>query len=223
MKKKLIKKKNIEEEIILIPKKIMHELEEDCFKDCKSNYVPPDYENDFELKLDLNDIEININKIQKNTNLKKIEFRDIVTIEILEKLSILKQIEEINFSNLDTTLEVFKDILITLQKFQNLKKLKIQNYYNSKYLPNEIGNLSNLTHLCINLTKIEELAKSISNLSNLISLDVSMNELKSLANSIKNMKNLKEIDISYNEFIDVPAELLGFDNLRILNLKYKEN
>ena len=150
--------------------------------------------------------------------LKKIIFNKIASIDILEKLSSLEQIEEIILFDMDVNYIVLENILIVLQKFQNLKKLTIQNYYDTKYLPDEIGNLTKLTHLHINLTKLEELPASITNLSNLISLNVELNELKSLPTSIKDLKNLEEIDISYNEINDIFTELSGMNNLGIKNI-----
>lgn len=218
-----MKEKNRELDIpfVNISKEIMKEASDRYLKDCKSNYICPDYENDSELELGIQEIEENIDKILVNKNLKKIEFKEIITIETLEKLSSINQVEEISFTNLDKEFDFLKDTLVSLLKFKNLKRLRIQNYYNTKYLPNEIGDLINLTYLSINLTKIEEFPESISNLKNLISLEVEMNKLKSLPNTIKNLKNLREIDISYNQLKKLPKVLLEIDNLKIENLKYQ--
>ena len=220
-----MKKNKIELDIpfVDISKEVMKEASDKYLKDCKSNYVCPNYENASELELELQEIEKNLDKILINKKLKKIEFKEIIPIKTLKKLSSMNQIEEINFTNLNKEFDFFKDILVSLLKFKNLKRLRVQNYYDTKYLPNEIGDLINLTYLSINLTKIEKLPESISNLTNLLSLEVEMNELKSLPNSIKDLDNLREINISYNYFKELPPELLRIGNLKISNLQYKEN
>lgn len=153
----------------------------------------------------LNEKEANrhLDEILENKYLKKIEFGRLKSNDIIIKLIQLKQIEEIKLTSADININILRSIIISLQKFPSLKKLTIQNFYDTKYFPNEIYNLKDLTHLSINLTKIERLSKNISNLSNLIELDISMNKIHLLPSSIMELKNLEKINISYNGFLEI--------------------
>lgn len=60
-------------------------------------------------------------------------------------------------------------------------------------IPEEIGNLSSLTNLSINGTKITQLLNSISNLKNIRTLNLSFNPYLSIKNEIQKLKRLKKL------------------------------
>ena len=62
-------------------------------------------------------------------------------------------------------------------------------------LPDEVGNLQNLTYLGLNRNLIEELPTSIGNLENLEVLELWDNELYSIPDEISNLKKLKTLEL----------------------------
>ena len=80
-------------------------------------------------------------------------------------------------------------------------------------LPEAIGNLTNLSELYINDTQIESLPETIGNLMNLSELYISDNQIKTLPEAIGNLTNLSVLDISDNQIKSMPEAIGKLTNL----------
>ena len=78
---------------------------------------------------------------------------------------------------------------------------------NLEALPESIGNLTNLTSLYIGSNNLEALPESIGNLTNLTSLYVTNNNLKALPESIGNLTNLTSLYVAGNNFDSLPESI----------------
>ncbi len=129
--------------------------------------------------------------------------------------------DEIRFLERITVLYL-RDFYITflpesIGNLTNLSKLYIiENQIKS--LPESIGNLTNLSGLYISSNQIKSLPESIGNLTNLSKLDISFNQIKSLPESIGNLKNLCELDIRNNQIKSLPESIGNLTNLNNLNI-----
>ena len=91
-------------------------------------------------------------------------------------------------------------------------------YKEITYLPESIGNLSDLSDLCLPYNKITKLPESIGNLSNLSKLTLVDNQLTSLPSNILNLTNLNFLHLSSNKFISLPESIGALSNLKELAL-----
>lgn len=183
------------EEIVILPKEVMKELEDDFLSCCKSNNTPPKYEEEVELTLTLQKLEKNLDKILLNKNLKTLFISDgQIPLNILNELSSMGKLEGLIISQY-TDETILKQTFNNLSKFRNLKSLTLFNSKSFEKLPDEICKLTSLTHLTIYLTTISELPADIGNLTNLLSLDVFGNKLRSLPKSIIKLQNLSDLTI----------------------------
>lgn len=95
-----------------------------------------------------------------------------------------------------------------LGKLTHLKKLEIK--CDLKELPEEIGNLTNLTELDLSKNKLTSLPKEIGNLTNLTKLNLSTNrQLRNLPKEIGNLTNLTELHLDKTDIYS----LLHIENL----------
>ena len=85
-------------------------------------------------------------------------------------------------------------------------------------VPDQIGNLSYLTHLVLTNNDFISLPESIAHLVNLESLYLQYNEIISLPNTIGNMKQLQYLDLTENELTSLPKSIGQLDNLLELHL-----
>ena len=93
-------------------------------------------------------------------------------------------------------------------------------YVDCRYLPPEIGCLSNLEYLDLSFNKIKTLPNEISLLSSLISLKVANNKLVELPAGLSSLQKLETLDLSRNRLRSLgPLELSSMQNLRKLNLQ----
>ena len=83
-------------------------------------------------------------------------------------------------------------------------------------LPDEIGNLENLTSLTITKNKLTSLPPDIDNLINLERLDLDDNSLTFLPPNISNLRNLKVLDLSNNILDKLPINIGNLRNLEVL-------
>ena len=81
------------------------------------------------------------------------------------------------------------------------------------FLPEGIGNLSNLTLLYMGSNNLEALPESIGNLSNLTLLYMGSNKLEALPESIGNLVNLTSLDITDNNLNFLPESIGNLVNL----------
>lgn len=99
-----------------------------------------------------------------------------------------------------------------------LKKLSISGY-NVTFLPEGIGNLSNLEEFHDWYGNLISLPESMSNLSNLKSLYIVGSAINFLPESIGDLKNLKNLEISIStKLVSIPESIGNLKNLELLNI-----
>ncbi|MDV3635152.1 hypothetical protein CMU84_08300 [Elizabethkingia anophelis] len=110
----------------------------------------------------------------------------------------------------------FKE-LTSIEAFPSNKKIN--------FIPNEIGKLTELTHLELPENNITEIPQSLYTLKKLQRINLSKNNLKEIKKEISQLKDLKIILLSDNsELKDLPNEicnLLSLKNLPINGTKIK--
>jgi internalin A len=89
---------------------------------------------------------------------------------------------------------------------------------NLSELPQEIGNLTNLTSLRLCYNQLKALPKLIGNLSSLTCLDLSHNQLKALPTSIGKLTNLTSLFLSYSQIESLSKSVGKLTNLISLDL-----
>ncbi|MDP1724812.1 MAG: leucine-rich repeat domain-containing protein [Alphaproteobacteria bacterium] len=99
----------------------------------------------------------------------------------------------------------------------NLTHLGLPNS-NFTSLPNSIGNLTNLRTLLLLNNKLISLPETIGNLTQLVYLNLSGNELKSLPESIENLTKLRTLDLAGNKLKSLPESIENLIGLGFLNL-----
>ena len=95
-------------------------------------------------------------------------------------------------------------------KIKNLSvSLKVLDLHdnNISLLPEEIGELENLTKLNLSHNKLTFLPINFFNLKNLRSLDLNHNELNEIHEDIGNLDMLESIDLAHNKLIELPTSL----------------
>tara|TARA_B100000686_G_scaffold146589_1_gene154061 strand:+ start:542 stop:1609 length:1068 start_codon:yes stop_codon:yes gene_type:complete len=104
-----------------------------------------------------------------------------------------------------------------------LRFLVAGNYGNSSgvndtiyFLPDNIGNWSDLSSLYLEWNRISELPESFSRLVNLQSFYINNNVLISLGDSIGNLSNLYFLDLGYNKISNLPESICNLENLSYL-------
>lgn len=91
--------------------------------------------------------------------------------------------------------------------------------FSCRYLPPEIGCLTNLEHLDLSFNKMRNLPDEITSLSLLISLKVANNKLIDLPSRLSSLQRLENFDLSNNRLTSLEClELELMHNLRVLNL-----
>lgn len=108
----------------------------------------------------------------------------------------------------------------------NLTKLMIHNNYNLESLPESIGQLSNLETLYIESNSyLKSIPESIGKLSSLVSLTIQSNsDLESIPESIGQLLKLSTLKIEYNCKIESISESISqLSNLVSLNISDNEN
>lgn len=212
----------MKEEMLEIDIGTMGELEEKYLKDCISNYKEAQYEKDEIIDIELNIFNENFHLIKNNDTLKCLTIRGgLPDIQLFKKLSILSNLESIEFSNLSTKdIGTFDDILKSLQKLKSLKKLNINNFDTLKVLPSSICNLTQLKELRVYFTGIEYLPNNIGDLINLKDLDIpSNNAIKTLPKSFLNLKSLETLTITDELIGEITVLKKNMPNLKkVLNM-----
>lgn len=85
-------------------------------------------------------------------------------------------------------------------------------------LPEDFGNLTDLTIISLAGNKLTSLPESIGDLRNLKQLMLSDNHLTSLPESFVNLTSLQRLDLSNNKFNEIPTQIWAFTELTELNL-----
>ena len=104
-----------------------------------------------------------------------------------------------------------------------LRFLVSGNYGNSSgvndtiyFLPDNIGNWTDLVSLYLEWNRISILPDAFSELTNLMNLYLNNNILLSLPDNIENLENLYFLDLGYNELPSVPESICNLANLTYL-------
>lgn len=133
--------------------------------------------------------------------------------------------------------------LIENEKIAHLKNVNLCNH-NFRFIPPEIGQLSQLEHLCIGKNQLENLPDEISQLMHLKSLQIGENRtleklpavifrlsqleelyiiknenLKELSVEIGKLKNLKQLSCAGEQLHEIPVQIGQLTQLNKLNLK----
>lgn len=89
-----------------------------------------------------------------------------------------------------------------------------------RYLPPEIGCLSNLEYLNLSFNKMRNLPDEITLLNSLTSMKVTNNKLAELPLGFSSLQRLESLDLSSNRLTSIEClELESMHNLQSLNLQ----
>ncbi|KAJ9537509.1 hypothetical protein OSB04_030242 [Centaurea solstitialis] len=122
-----------------------------------------------------------------------------------------------NFCNGDQCVQNWLDF----SSFQNIKELSFDDCKIRGIIPEQIGLLSNLTHLSLSRNFLSgKLPVSFTNLTYLAALDLSSNYFTGiLPSQIQSLMNLAYLDLSQNGFIGaIPTSFGSLVNLAVLDL-----
>jgi len=134
-------------------------------------------------------------------------------------ISVLDSIIGLNGLEYDSPLEV------GTQTWYNgrLRFLVAGNYGNSSgvndtiyFLPDNIGNWTELVSLYLEWNRISTLPESFSDMTSLINLYINNNVLSSLPDNLGDMEHLYFLDLGYNELPLVPESICNLENLTYL-------
>jgi internalin A len=92
-----------------------------------------------------------------------------------------------------------------------------------KNLPEEIGQLTELTELDLSYNELTRLPTEIGLLSNINSLNISNNKLTIIPQEISQLKNLKNLDLSGNQIKSISPEIAQVFNLNNINLNARQS
>ncbi|KAL2922779.1 Protein lap4 [Bienertia sinuspersici] len=160
------------------------------------------------------------------------EVRDLVELQSLQvkissigvnglPFSELKALKELELSRMPLRSSGFP-ILAEISALKCLTKLSVC-HFSIRYLPPEIGCLSNLEYLDLSFNKLRSLPKEISKLNALLSLKIANNKLVELPDGLSSLQRLENLDLSRNRLTSLGLlELSSMQNLRKLNLQYNK-
>ncbi|PNT15386.2 hypothetical protein POPTR_010G081400v4 [Populus trichocarpa] len=162
-------------------------------------------------------------------NLFPAEFGNLVGLECLQVKVSSPGLNGLNFSKFKglKELELSKvpprpSVLTILSEISGIKcltKLSVC-HFSIRYLPPEIGCLSNLEYLDLSFNKIKSLPNEITYLNALISLTVSNNKLVELPSSLSSLQRLESLDLLNNRLTSLGSlELTSMHSLQYLNLQ----
>ena len=127
------------------------------------------------------------------------------------------KIEKCKITELDFIFKGLSHLPIAIKELTTLKEL-ILRYNQINYLPEWLGNLTELEILNININNLIELPLSIGKLTNLKELLLWKNELRTLPDTIGFLKNLKKLNLRLNQLENLPSSFGNLSSLVDLNL-----
>ncbi|WP_230659054.1 leucine-rich repeat domain-containing protein [Psychrobacter sp. I-STPA10] len=103
------------------------------------------------------------------------------------------------------------------EKLLAITELNLNRYDENKahlpkitYLPNEIGQLTNLERLSIGNNQLTQLSESIGQLTKLTELNIRYNQLSTLPESICHLKELRQLDLTGNPLTELSKPVKDF-------------
>jgi internalin A len=112
-----------------------------------------------------------------------------------------------------------KELLLLIEKAKGSGQKTLYLAMDSiRELPEEIGQLSNLTSLDLRSNQLEKLPDSIGQLTNLTSLNLSSNQLCQLPDAIGQLINLNYLSLRSNQLTSLPESIGQLIRLEILDL-----
>ena len=123
---------------------------------------------------------------------------------------------ELSFLDLSDYPEI-TEIPNEIGNLHNLTILEISDC-NITTLPSEFGNLSSLQTLYLPSNKLVALPDEIGNLTSLQTLNCRSNKLLKIPSSIGRLHNLEDINFGDNEILEIPQEIRSLEYLQELNL-----
>jgi Leucine-rich repeat (LRR) protein len=107
-------------------------------------------------------------------------------------------------THLDLTNDPSNTLSPKIFKYKQLKIITLNNR-KLKYLPKEIGQLTNLEELYLNDNQLKQLPLELFELSNLRTLYLKNNQLKKLPAEIGNLTHLRNLDLDGNQLKTLPV------------------
>ncbi|KAL0457149.1 UNVERIFIED_CONTAM: putative serine/threonine-protein kinase DDB [Sesamum latifolium] len=165
-------------------------------------------------------------------NLFPVEFTSLVQLECLQvkvtdpgvsglELSKLGNLKELELSRVPPRPSSFP-ILSEIAGLKCLTRLSVC-HFSIRYLPPEIGCLSNLEYLDLSFNKMRNLPDEITLLDMLISLKVANNKLVELPLGLSSLQRLENLDLSNNRLTSLGClELEAMRNLQTLYLQHNQ-
>ncbi|OUC13078.1 MAG: GTPase [Alkalinema sp. CACIAM 70d] len=135
-----------------------------------------------------------------------------------ELLSVIEEVKRSGQTILNLSGRGIKELPEEIGQLTNLTSLAlIGNQLTT--LPKSIGQLTNLTSLYLRSNRLIALPDSIGQLTNLTCLFFHNNKLTALPKSIGQLTNLKSLDLSYNQMTVLPEVIGQLTNLTSLDLR----
>jgi len=162
-------------------------------------------------------------ELQQKLKNRKVEYGRLNLSELgltEDNLKILINNNEQLFKGLGS-LSLYKNQLSALpEEIGKLTELTHLYLYNNQLsaLPEEIGNLTNLRELDLDNNRLPALPEEIGNLTELTHLNLSNNQLTALPEEIGNLTELRELDLDNNRLPALPADIGKLTELTHLNL-----
>lgn len=102
-----------------------------------------------------------------------------------------------------------------LEKLEKLILGEARGSYNKiDHLPEEFGNLKNLTELYISNNQLDSVPQSVCKLYKLKVLDLSYNHISSVTAQIGNLENLEEVNLSHNRLAGMPSSISSWKKIK---------
>jgi internalin A len=134
-----------------------------------------------------------------------------------ELLAVIKKARRSRQPQLDLSSQQITELPEEIGQLTNLTSLNL-NFNQLTALPESIGQLTSLTSLTISDNYLTESPESIGQLTKLTSLVLSGNQLTKLPDSIGQLANLISLYLSYNQLTELPESIGKLRKLNILNI-----
>jgi len=123
-----------------------------------------------------------------------------------------------NLKRITATTAGIKRISSKIKNLTKLEYLDLEQNYDLKKLPENIGDLKNLKTLNLSVCGLKKLPKSICELTRLEALDLSSNKLTRLPENLGNLTRLKELNLNANKLKSLPESFQKLTQLKALEL-----